>query len=216
MWYGIPCASMSWLSRRRLLYSPISICAPPSLIPPKSRFSYRSYAASHVEQGIDIPVNLRQASMEYLLRSYFVYSALSVPSFVDASPHLLQIATSIPVVRYAVLSAARETLFKHFVGGDTFEASLALVQDLRRRNLGCLIGYSVEVKENGTQGVQNVSEQALSNTIPYYKNNVQEILRSILLAAHLEDGRNSRHAASRKTWIAIKLVSSNFQIIGNP
>ena len=77
-----------------------------------------------------------------------------------------------------------------FVGGDTAHATLPLLRDLRKSNVGCLFSYSVEDDEDASGS-------------GHFKARVTETLRCIDVAAGFEDELN---AAQRKTWVAIKLV----------
>jgi hypothetical protein len=136
-----------------------------------------------------------------------VYTALAFPSFVDASPTLLKVTTSIPLVKQFALFIIRNTFFKHFVGGESFQQMVPLIHSLRSRNLACMLDYSVEVDE-GEEKKNTNDGGALGKkrVVPQYEKNMQEILSSIPLAAQVEDTRTGSRAVSRNTWIAIKLV----------
>jgi hypothetical protein len=145
------------------------------------------------------PKDLALAPITSLIRGYVVYSALSFPSFVDASPTLLSISTSIPIVRQIALLVVRNTFFRHFVGGETVQETIPLIRSLRERSIGSMLEYSVEVDETAANhGHDNVAAQ--------YQKNVEEILSSIPLAASVEGGDDCNNPMTRKTWVAIKLV----------
>lgn len=148
------------------------------------------------------PDPLRLLSTPAVARGALVYSALSIPGFTEASPHLLRLANSIPGVKQLSHAVIRETFFKHFVGGDHLDDTIPLIQDLRRQGLGTLLGYSVEMKSEGAGAKPTLEQMRHLAT-----NNVTEMLRSIDVAAQIEDrsGRGLSH--ERKTWIAVKLVS---------
>ena len=151
------------------------------------------------------PKDLAQTPLSSLIRGFTVYSALSFPSFVDASPTLLSISTSLPIVKQIALFLVRNTFFKHFVGGETFEETIPLIRNLRKENLACMLEYSVEVDESANQGHDN-AELHKGDTVPQYQKNMGEILSSIPLAASVEGGDSCEDPIARKTWIAIKLV----------
>jgi hypothetical protein len=148
------------------------------------------------------PDPLRLLSTPAVARGALVYSALSLPGFTEASPHLLRLANSIPGVKQLSHAFIRETFFKHFVGGDHLDDTIPLIQDLRRQGLGTLLGYSVEMESEGA-GAKPTLEQMQRMAAK----NVTEVLRSTDVASQIEDrsGRSKSH--ERKTWIAVKLVS---------
>lgn len=163
----------------------------------KLRFATQTHETSKKSNQ---PVDLQHASSSSLLRGYFVYSLLSFPRFIDASPTILKIATSIPIVKSIALSAVRSTFFKHFVAGESFEETTPAIRSLRNQNLGSLAAYSVEVDPD------QASSESRKDSVPQYERNIEEILSSIPLAAEIENAQDNDHPATRKTWIAVKLV----------
>ncbi|KAI9510632.1 FAD-linked oxidoreductase-like protein [Russula earlei] len=135
-----------------------------------------------------------------LISSYVVYSICSIPGLVDASPALLAFCTSIPGLRQLTEAFVRVTFFTQFVGGDTAHACLPLIRRLRADNKGALLAYSVEVDETETTGgTRSTSE-------PVHQHIVQELLRSIDVAADFEESQARETPGSgRRTWVAIKL-----------
>ena len=160
--------------------------------------SFRCYVTAPQSR----PDPLRVLSTPAVARGTLVYSALSIPGFTEASPHLLRLANSIPGVRQLAHTFIRETFFKHFVGGDHLDDTIPLIQDLRRQGLGTLLGYSVEM-EPGDAGAKPTLEQIQRLAA----NNVTEMLRSIDVAAQIEDRSGRSQSHERKTWVAVKLVS---------
>ena len=164
------------------------------------------------------PTPLRQ-----LLTSYVVYSMCSIPGLVDASPALVAFCTSIPGLRQLTEAFVRATFFTQvrsrtpeavgrgidhrkpltqFVGGDTAPACLPLIRRLRAENKGALLVYSVEVDASEAAGRARYECEIV------HKHIVQEIIRSIDVAADFEDSRARETLGSgRRTWVAIKLVS---------
>lgn len=55
--------------------------------------------------------SIRNAPLTSLLRSYFVFSACSVPAFVDWSPHIISFMTSIPGLKQLTAAVVRRSFF---------------------------------------------------------------------------------------------------------
>ncbi len=92
--------------------------------------------------------------------------------------------------------------FTQFVGGDTAPACLPLIRRLRAENKGALLVYSVEVDASEAAGRARYEGELV------HKHIVQEIIRSIDVAADFEDSQARETLGSgRRTWVAIKLVS---------
>jgi proline dehydrogenase len=87
-----------------------------------------------------------------------------------------------------------------------------LLKRLRAENKGCLFAYSVEVDE--TAAGSGSDKQSHGSDIPPHKLAVQEMLESIDVAAKFEDSLGETDALSRKTWIAVKMVSLYFRKYG--
>lgn len=135
---------------------------------------------------------------------------LSVPLFVDAAPQLLKLANGIPGIKQLANAVVRETFFKYFVGGDTVEETVPVIEELRSSGIGTLLGYSVEVDEEDVQSAKR-PESGLDrrSRVPAYARSIQEMLNSIRVAGEVEDRQGNSDPASRKTWVALKLVSEN-------
>ncbi|KAI0791689.1 FAD-linked oxidoreductase-like protein [Abortiporus biennis] len=135
-----------------------------------------------------------------LIRTYVVYTACSFPSLIDSSPKILATLFSIPVLRQITEAFVRITFFDQFVGGDTAHGTLPLLESLRAENKGCLFAYSVEVDEEEAAG-KGKSEKEL-----VHKRIVQEMIRSIDVAADFEDAHNGNSFKGRRTWVATALL----------
>ena len=99
--------------------------------------------------------------------------------------------------------------------------TLPLLNQLRAENKGVLFAYSVEVDES--EAIQQPATSFFSSTRsrqsgtqqPAHKKIVDDLIRSIDVAADFEDRYAHEHAhghggaspGDRKTWVAIKLVS---------
>ncbi|KAE9396538.1 FAD-linked oxidoreductase [Gymnopus androsaceus JB14] len=139
------------------------------------------------------------ASLGSLIRAYIVYSMCSFPTLIDAAPKLLDVLMGIPVVRNVTEAFVRVTFFDQFVGGDTAQETLWLLHKLRAGNKGTLFAYSIEVDESGSSKKKGP---------PVYKRCVNEMIRSIDVAADFEDGLvGSESQTGRRTWVAIKMTA---------
>lgn len=138
------------------------------------------------------------------MRAYVVYAMCSVPPLVDWSPQILSTLFSIPVISDIAKAIVRITFFDQFVGAETAEEALSLVQQLRSENKGCLFAYSVEVDEDEAAGKAAGKGK---NVQPVYKQCVQEMIHSIDVAADFEDKHLPPGSSKgRRTWVAVKLV----------
>lgn len=94
-----------------------------------------------------------------------------------------------------------------FVGGDTAEDCLPLLEELRAEGKGSLFAYSVEVDEAEAAGSAKERAEVARQTA---RHNIRETLHCVDIAADFED----KHVAQlgsvqgRKTWVALKLVST--------
>ncbi|KIK65953.1 hypothetical protein GYMLUDRAFT_38417 [Collybiopsis luxurians FD-317 M1] len=144
------------------------------------------------------------APLSSLFRTYVVYTMCSFPTLIDAAPKMLDVLMGIPVVRNVTEAFVRATFFGQFVGGDTAQGSLPLLYSLRARNKGVLFAYSIEVDESEATASSSTKKKGQ----PVYKRCVDEMVRSIDVAADFEDnivGKESHHG--RRTWVAIKMTA---------
>ncbi|KZT08999.1 FAD-linked oxidoreductase [Laetiporus sulphureus 93-53] len=142
-----------------------------------------------------------------LIRAYIVYSMCSIPPLIDYAPSILSILSSVPGLKQITEAIVRVTFFDQFVGGDTAEDALPLLEELRAENKGCLFAYSVEVDEAEAAGTSREERQAEQSV---HKRIVAETLHCIDVAADFEDehSRNGKpDVQGRKTWVAIKLTA---------
>ncbi|PCH33066.1 FAD-linked oxidoreductase [Wolfiporia cocos MD-104 SS10] len=139
-----------------------------------------------------------------LIRSYIVYSACSVPALVDLSPTTLSVLFAIPGIKQVTEAIVRVTFFNQFVGGDTAEDAIPLVEQLRAENKGCLFAYSVEVDEE--EAADKTKDKQAKQSM--YKQIIAETLHCVDVAADFEDKHSVpgvSGARGRRTWVAIKL-----------
>ncbi|KZT68814.1 FAD-linked oxidoreductase [Daedalea quercina L-15889] len=147
-----------------------------------------------------------QKSLSSLVRSYVVYSICSVPTLVDWAPTILATLTAIPGVKQVTEAIVRVTFFNQFVGGDTAEDCIPLLEQLRVEGKGSLFAYSVEVDEAEAAGGSKEHAAAAKENV---RQTIQETLHCIDVAATFEDAHASDAVTmrGRKTWVAIKLTA---------
>ncbi|TFK85683.1 FAD-linked oxidoreductase [Polyporus arcularius HHB13444] len=137
-----------------------------------------------------------------LIRTYVVYSFCSVPALVDWAPGILAALSAVPGLKQVTEAVVRATFFNQFVGGDTAEDALPLIEELRAQNTGCLFAYSVEVDETEAAGHGPAQESRAVTSV--HKQVVRETLHCIDVAADYED-KHTTGRTGRRTWVAIKL-----------
>ncbi|KAI0638876.1 FAD-linked oxidoreductase [Trametes polyzona] len=153
--------------------------------------------AGRSSQAHDGSGSASKTPLSALVRTYVVYSLCSIPALVDWSPAILSTLLAIPGVRKVTEAVVRYTFFNQFVGGDSAEEALPVLEQLRAENKGVLFVYSVEVDETapGSAGPQAASA---------HKQIVDETLHCIDVAADFED-RHASGDGGKGTWVAIKL-----------
>ncbi|OSD05697.1 FAD-linked oxidoreductase [Trametes coccinea BRFM310] len=132
-----------------------------------------------------------------LIRTYVVYSLCSIPALVDYSPTILSTLMAIPGVKQITEIVVRYTFFDQFVGGDSAEEALPVLEQLRAENKGAILVYSVEVDEQAPGSAKPMPLSA-------HKQIVDETLHCIDVAADFED-KHSVTNGTKGTWVAIKL-----------
>ncbi|KAI0825334.1 FAD-linked oxidoreductase [Trametes gibbosa] len=132
-----------------------------------------------------------------LARTYVVYSLCSIPLLVDWSPTILSALLAVPGLKQITESIVRYTFFNQFVGGDSAEEAIPVLEQLRGENKGVLFVYSVEVDETAPGSVGSASLSA-------HKHIVDETLHCIDVAADFED-KHASEDGGKGTWVAIKL-----------
>ncbi|EIW86232.1 FAD-linked oxidoreductase [Coniophora puteana RWD-64-598 SS2] len=147
---------------------------------------------------------LRTASLSSLVRAYAVYTMLSVPKLVDWSPAILNACLATPGLDVPTRAFVRRTFFGHFVGGESALDTVPLLEQFRAKNKGVLLNYSVEVDADAAIGHGNHSDAAESRP---HKQLIEEIIRSIDVAADFEDQHGNGSRTGRRTWVALKLTA---------
>ncbi|TDL22291.1 FAD-linked oxidoreductase [Rickenella mellea] len=165
---------------------------------------------THKKAQADTPlddqiIQQQRTPLSSLLRSYAVYTMCSMPVLVDNSPTILATLVSIPGIRLITEAFVRATFYAQFVGGETAQSSVPLLQKLRSENKGALFAYSVEVDEQEAAGKRYVKE-GNSQTAPSHKRIVNEMITCIDVSADFEESRGVPPSA-RRTWVALKMTA---------
>ncbi|KAL5535007.1 PUT1_2 [Sanghuangporus sanghuang] len=145
-----------------------------------------------------------------LLRTYIVYSMCSIPWLVDNSPKILDVLMSIPLVKQVTEAFVRATFFAQFVGGETAQDMLRVLERMRTENKGAIIHFSAEVDEHASSASADSSSKKLVNTEV-----IKEFTKCIDTAGDFEDswrakmgkGETGAELGGRKTFVAMKLTA---------
>ncbi|KAL5495810.1 PUT1_1 [Sanghuangporus weigelae] len=149
-----------------------------------------------------------------LFRTYIVYSMCSIPWLVDNSPKVLDVLMSIPLVKQVTEAVVRATFFAQFVGGETAQDMLRVLERMRTENKGAIIHFSAEVDEHAASSADSSSKKLVNSEV------IREFTRCIDTAGDFEDswqakmgeGEKGAEMGGRKTFVAMKLTA----LIPNP
>ncbi|MDO4225334.1 MAG: proline dehydrogenase family protein [Bergeyella zoohelcum] len=94
----------------------------------------------------DTKIAFQDKSTEQLKKAYWMFKAIEHPHITSLGIKLLNfsIHNNFPLVQGIV----RKTLFEQFVGGETREKSMEVVQKLHKHHIGSIFDYSIEGKED--------------------------------------------------------------------
>ncbi|KAF9235880.1 FAD-linked oxidoreductase [Melanogaster broomeanus] len=138
-----------------------------------------------------------------LFRTYFVYGLISVPTLVDHAQDIFDVLLNVPLLASLVESVVRRTFFDHFVGG----------------HKGVLLVYSVEVNESAVGTEHHDGERVNDSGQPVHKWIIDEVIKSIDVAANFEDEKGSAAGGmmGRRSCVAVKLTAllPNVQTLHN-
>jgi proline dehydrogenase len=77
-------------------------------------------------------------------KAYWLFKSISIPAVVKLAPSLTEFALKLHLpVKWAIKS----TIYSHFCGGETIEECNKTINNLARFNVGSILDYSVEGKE---------------------------------------------------------------------
>jgi hypothetical protein len=153
--------------------------------------------------------SLAKTPLTTLIRSYAVWTLISFPSLVDASPALLDFTfkTSIPLIPTIGGFVIRNTFFRQFIPGETAEECLPGLQDMRRRNVGHALNYSAEgdTLELGDMGKRKSNGVEIQKTAEQRR--FEEVERALEVQGEFERQMEQEGWAKGSSAFALKVVS---------
>lgn len=162
---------------------------------PLDAFSYKALNAS--------TLHYRQASGTSLLCSWAVYYACGLPWLIDAAPTMLRamdaFRRNVPFLGdacfFVMKGFLRATFFGKFVAGEDVPQCKQTMDQLESLGAGGLLSYSAEAEE----GQGNVQSEPLQPDI-------ETNMEAISLASSYPEGIPAGQAATKPTWVAIKVT----------
>jgi len=154
--------------------------------------------------------SLAKTPFSTLVRSYAVWTLISFPSLVDASPALLDFTfkTSIPLVPTIGGVVIRNTFFRQFIPGETAEECLPGLQEMRRRDVGHALNYSAEAD---TLDVKTKTKaKAKGGDVPKTaeQSRFEEVERALEVQGEFERQMEGEGWAKGSSAFALKVVSA--------
>ncbi|OCF37810.1 hypothetical protein I316_00034 [Kwoniella heveanensis BCC8398] len=146
--------------------------------------------------------SLESASTGALLRSYLVYSIISLPYLVDYSPTILHALTHspIPFLKQITEAIVRQTFFYQFAAGETVQGCMPVMIDQRRRSIASMLNYSAEAELDAAAGAEaaaDLEEKAREARF-------DEVIRALEQAGAYERGLKAEERGS--TSFALKVT----------
>ena len=99
-----------------------------------------------------------------LKRANFLFSTMSYPTVTGVGIWLVRMALKLNI---PIRSLIKMTLFNQFCGGETIDGCSKVVNMLAKHNIGTVLDYAVEAKENETDF--NKTYREIKNTISHAK-----------------------------------------------
>ncbi|CEH17505.1 Proline oxidase [Ceraceosorus bombacis] len=140
------------------------------------------------QAGPDRPMISQPTST--LIRSYIVWSLVSLPYVTDIAPDLIQWSrsTSLPGVPSFATWLVRKTFFGQFVGGETVEECVPLIRSLAIANVGTMLNHSCEVKHAEMCHSERGSDNAKTASSAVHLRLIEAAKHSIQVASDLASG----------------------------
>lgn len=155
----------------------------------------------------DTEIAFRSRSNADLRRSYFLFSLIKRPSWVDLGSWLAKTSLRLNL---PVKGMIRKTIFAQFCGGENIEQCSRTIETLAKFNIGTILDYSVEGKEEQAvfehtcqEICATVQRAARDKAIPFSVFKVtgiasQEILEQVSSARPLSDQQKIEWAAAEE------------------
>lgn len=77
------------------------------------------------------------------------FAFCSSPTWVDVSESLYNVLSKIPVLSSITHAFVMRTFFNQFLGGETTEKCIPKIEELRKHQIGTLLGYNIEAELDG-------------------------------------------------------------------
>lgn len=115
----------------------------------------------------DTRVAFQDKSTPDLKKAYWMFKAIAMPSLTNLGIGVMNFAVrnNLPFVD----GILKDTLFRQFVGGETRESSLKVVQGLWKHHIGSIFDYAVEGKED--EQTFDLTFQEIMQNIDFAKGN---------------------------------------------
>ncbi|KAH7141761.1 FAD-linked oxidoreductase-like protein [Dactylonectria macrodidyma] len=85
-----------------------------------------------------------------LVTGWISFAFCSSPTWVELSETLYSTLSKIPIVSYITHKVVIHTFFNQFLGGETTEDCLPKIDELRKNQIGTLLGYNIEAELDGS------------------------------------------------------------------
>lgn len=115
----------------------------------------------------DTRIAFQDKSTGDLKKAYWMFKAIAMPSLTNLGIGMMNFAVrnNLPFVD----GILKDTLFRQFVGGETRESSLKVVQGLWKHHIGSIFDYAVEGKED--EQTFDLTFQEIMQNIDFAKGN---------------------------------------------
>lgn len=119
----------------------------------------------------NIKVAFADKSNKDLIRAYFLFKTISNPIISNTLTAFIKVAIWLHL---PISWAIKATVYKHFCGGTTIENSQATIDKLWESNIGTILDFSAEGKENEddfnlamNQTIASIQKAKSENSIPF-------------------------------------------------
>lgn len=149
-----------------------------------------------------------------ITKAYWLFKSISIPAVVKLGPALTEVALKLHLpIKWAI----KGTIYSHFCGGETIEDCKETIANLARFNVGSILDYSVEGKEEEKEFdhaceeiIRTVNRAAGDADIPFCVFKVTGLARFALLEK-MSDGSDlsvEEKAEAQKVYNRIDNICS--------
>lgn len=104
-------------------------------------------------------IDYKSKSKRELYENLILFKLLSKPKLVSIGKYILKICLFLKIPISVII---KNTIFKHFCGGENINESIKVIQTLSKNNIKTILDYSVEGQKNES-GFQDVFNEILRN-----------------------------------------------------